>query len=114
MAEQTLLWNFKLFKKNRLTIDIRHVNSLGPSKFRSGAKNDKEQTCYFHYNKKDRAFNRFLGVRKQTLAGEIIVSIVILIGKSNKFEDSYYKIGDELREFDNNRVQCKHRIWETD
>ena len=55
-----------------------------------------------------------MGVRKQTLAGEIIVSIVILIDKSNKFEDSYYKIGDELREFDNDRVQCKHRIWEID
>ena len=39
-------------------------------------------------------------------------SIANLIEKSNKFEDSYYKIGDELREFDNDRVQFKHRIWE--
>ena len=53
-----------------------------------------------------------MAVRKQTSAGEIIFSIVNLIGKSNKFEDSYYKIGDELREFDNDRVQFKHRIRE--
>ena len=35
-------------KKQCLTIDMRHVNDLGPAKFRSGAKNDKEQVCYYH------------------------------------------------------------------
>ena len=29
---------------------------------------------------------------------------------SNKFEDSYYKVSDELREFQNDRVQFKHRF----
>ena len=53
-------------------------------------------------------------VRKQTSAGEIIFSIVNLISKSNKFEDSYYKTGNELREFDNDRIQFKHRIREFD
>ena len=43
-----------------------------------------------------KAFNRFLAVTKETSTGEIIFSIVSLIGKSNKFEDIYYKIGDEL------------------
>ena len=51
---------------------MRHVNNLGPSKFRTGAANDIEQICYFNYNKKDRTFNQFLDVRKQTSAGEII------------------------------------------
>ena len=45
-------------------IDIRDVNNLVPSKFRTGAENDKEQTCYFNYNKKDRDFNRLLFIRK--------------------------------------------------
>ena len=74
---------------------MRHVNNSGLSKFRTGAKNDKQKICYFSYNKKDRAFNRFLAVGKQTSTGEIIFSIVYLIDKSNKFEDSYYKIGDK-------------------
>ena len=93
---------------------MRHVNNLGPSKFRTGTENDKEHICYSNCNKKDRTFNRFLAVRKQTSAGEIIFSIVNLIDKSNKFEDSYYKIGNELREFNNDRVQFKHRIREFD
>ena len=33
---------------------------------------------------------------------------------SNKFEDSYYKVSDELREFQNDRVQFKHRFPEFD
>ena len=94
-------------EKKCLTIDIRHVNNLGPSKFRTGVKNDKEQTCYFNYNKKDRAFNRLLAVRKETSANEIVFSIVSLMDKSNRFEYIYYKLGDELREFDDDRVQPK-------
>ena len=99
-------------EKKCLTIGIRYVNNLGPSKFKTGAKNDEEQVCYFNYKKKDRAFNRFLAVRKETFADEIVFSIVSLIDKSNKFKDSYYKIGGKLREFDNNRIQPKQRIRE--
>ena len=57
-------------------------------------------------------FNRFLAIRKQIPTGEIIFSIVNLIDKSNKTKDIYYNIGDELSEFDNDRVQFKHRIRE--
>ena len=78
-------------EKKCLTIDIRHVNNLGPSKFRTGAKNNKDQICYFNYNTKYRVFNGYLAVRKQTCAGEIIFSIVNLIDKLNKFQHSYYK-----------------------
>ena len=61
---------------------------------------------------KDRAFNRFLAVRIETSANEIVLSIVSLIDKSNKFKNSYYKIGDELREFDDDRIQPKQRTRE--
>ena len=88
-------------KKKCLTINIKYINNVGTSKFRTGVKNDKEQVCYFNYNKKDRAFNRFLAIRKPTSTSEIIFFIVSLIGKSKKFEDNYYKISNELREFDN-------------
>ena len=78
---------------------MRHVNNLEPPKFRTG----KEQICYL-------IFNRFLTVGKQTCTGEIFFSVVNLIDKLNKFENSHYKLCDELRESDNDRVQSKHRI----
>ena len=79
-----------------MAIDIRDVNNLGPSKFRTRAKNDKEQTCYFNYNKKESVINRFLAIRKKHHDNEILLSIVNLINKSNKFKDIYYNISDEL------------------
>ena len=79
-----------------MTIDIRDVNNLGPSKFRTRAKNDKEQTCYFNYNKKESVINRFFAIRKKHHDNEILFSIVNLINKSNKFKDIYYNISDEL------------------
>ena len=57
--------------------------------------------------KKDKIFNRFLAVRKETSADEIIFSIVNLIGKSNNLQNVYYKIDDELKEFYNDRLQFK-------
>ena len=95
-----------------MTIHIRYVNNLGLSKFKTGAKDGKEQACYFNYNKKDRAFNKYLAVRKETSANEIIFSIFSLIDKSNRFEDNYHIISDGLREFDNDRIQLKPRIRE--
>ena len=41
---------------------------------------------------------------EKTSTGEIIFSFVNLIDKSNKTKDIYYNIGDELSEFDNDRV----------
>ena len=79
-----------------MAIDIRDVNNLGPSKSRTRAKNDKEQTCYCNYNKKESVINRFLAIRKKHHDNEILFSIVNLINKSNKFKDIYYNISDEL------------------
>ena len=110
MAEQALLWDTKFFWKKCLTIDIRQVNNLEPSKYRIGAENVNEQTCYFYYNKKDRAFNRFLVVRKETSANEIAFSILNLIDKSNRFKDINYKLRDQLREFDKGRFQPKSTV----
>ena len=97
-------------KKQCLTIDARDVNKLGPSKFRTGAENDKEQVCYFDYNKKDRVFNRFLAVRKRIPDREIAFSIVSLINRSDNSEDIYYKLGDELIEFKDRKLQPKQRV----
>ena len=65
-------------KKQCLAIYMRHVNDIGPAKFRTGAENDKEQICCYNYNKKDRTFNPFLVVGKQTSTDAIIFSIVNL------------------------------------
>ena len=65
-----------------------HVNDLEPARFRTGADNDNEQVCYYNRNKKDKAFNYFLALRKQTpTANKIIFCIVNLIDRSNKKED---------------------------
>ena len=114
MAKQSLLSDFKLFCKTCLTIDIRDVNKLGLSKFRTGAENDREQTCYFNHNKKDRVFNRFLAIRKKAPDSEIVLSIVNLTNKSNKSEDKYYNIGDKLEEFGNVRIQPEQIIRKHD
>ena len=89
---------------------MRHVNNLGPSKFRTGAENSKEEICYYNCNKTGGAFNSFLAVRNQTSTKEIISSIANLIDISNKFKNSYYKVDDVLTEFDNGRVQPEYRI----
>ena len=65
-----------------------------------------------NYNKKDRAFNRVLAVRKQTSTDAIIFTIVSLIDKSNKYKDIYFKIGGELREFNDVTIQPESRIRE--
>ena len=97
-------------EKQCLTIDTRDVNNLGPSKFRTGAENGHRKIHYFNHNKKDKIFNRFLAVRKETSADKIIFSIINLIDKSNNLENVYYKIDDELKEFNNDRLQFKQTI----
>ena len=111
------LWLYRLYfeisnssKKQCLTIYIGHVNDLGLAKFRTGAKNDKEQVCYHNYNKKYKDFNRFLAARKQASTDAIIFSIVNLIDKSKNHEDTYFKAGDELRESNNVSIHPEQRI----
>ena len=89
---------------------MRNENDLEPEKFRTEAEIDKEQVCYYNYNKKDRAFNRFLAVRKQTSTDAIMFSIVNVIVKSNNRKDNYFKVGDELRKCNNVSVQPDQRI----
>ena len=76
-----------------VTINIRQ---LWLPKFTTGAENDKEQTCYFNCTRKDKAFNRFSAVRIERFTNEIVFPIVSLKEKPNRFEDIYYKLGDEL------------------
>ena len=97
-------------EKKCLTIDTRDVNNLGLTKFRTGAENGKEQICYNNRSRKDKLFNRFLAVRKETSADEIIFSIVNSIDKTNELENVYYEIDNELKEFDNDRVQLNRTI----
>lgn len=96
-------------QKNCLTIDKWDVSYLGLSKFRTGA-NGKEQICYFNRNKKDKVYIKFLAVRKETFANEIIFSIEKLIDNLNNSENIYYEIEDELKEFDNDRNKLKWSV----
>ena len=111
------LWLNRLFfnifssnKKQCLTIDTRDVNDLGPARFRTQADNKNEQICYYNRNKKDKTFNCFLALRKQTLTTDkIIFSTKNPIDKSNK-KDIYFEINDELSEFNNDIFQFEPRI----
>ena len=68
-------------KKQCLTIDIRDVNDLGPARFRIQA----GKVCYYNQNKKDKTFNCFLDLIKQTsTADKIIFSITNLIDELKK------------------------------
>ena len=116
IPQRDLLFNKLYFnksssnKKQCLTIDTRNLNGLGPARFKTGADNNKEQACYYNRDKKDKTFNCFLALRKQTsTANKIIFSIVNLIDSSNKKEDIYFKINNELREFNNGIFQYEPR-----
>ena len=101
-------------KKQCLTIDARDVNSLGLGKFRTQADNNNEQICYYNRNKKDKSFNSFLALRKQTsTVDKIIFSIENLIDRSNKKNDIYFEINDELKDLNNDEVQFKTIIRQT-
>ena len=85
-----------------MTIDIRDVNDLRPSRFRTQANKNQGQSCYCNQNKKDITFNCFLALRKQTSATDkIIFYIENLIDKTNKKEDLYFEINHELSDFNN-------------
>ena len=84
--------------------------NLGLSKFRTGAENNHWQICYFNCHKKNKIFNRFLAARKEISSEKKIFSIVNLIDKSNNLQNVYYQIDDELKEFNNDRLQFKQTI----
>ena len=77
-------------KKQCLTIDTRGVNDLGPVRFRTQADSNNEQICYYNRNKKDKTFNCFLALRKQTSTTDKIIKN--LIDKSNKKKDIILKL----------------------
>ena len=97
--------------KQCLTIDTRDINDLGPAKVRTEADNNKEQICYYKRNKKDTSFNSFLALRKKTSSvGEIIFSIVNIIDKTNKNNNIYFEINDELSDFKNDGVRYNRKF----
>ena len=51
-----------------------------------------------------------MAVRKQTTTNKIIFSIVNLIDKTNRNNNIYFEINDELSDFNNDNVQYKRPI----
>ena len=95
-------------EKQCLTVDTRDVNDHGPVKFRTQADNGLRQICYYNRNKTDISFNSFLISREQTSQkGEIEFSIVKVIDNINKSNISYSELGDELNNFNNDKIQSK-------
>ena len=95
-------------EKQCLTVDTRDVNDHGPVKFRTQADHGLRQICYYNRNKTDISFNSFLISREQTSQkGEIEFSIVKVIDNINKSNISYSELGDELNNFNNDKIQSK-------
>ena len=89
-----------------MIIDTRDGNDLRPAKFRTQANNNREQICYYNQNKRDKSFNSFLPVTKQTSrTSEITFSIINLTDKTNRKNDIYFEINDELSDFSNDNIQ---------
>ena len=94
-----------------MTIDTRDVNDGGLAKFRTQADNSKEQICNYNWNKRDKSFNFFSAVRKQTSSTfEIIFSIATFFNETNKKVSIYVEIDNKLSGFNNNNVQYKREI----
>ena len=66
-------------KSNCLAIDCHNFNSIGSSKYRNSAESDKQLICYYNRNKKDKLFNKFLSVRKQSTVDRIIFEMENII-----------------------------------
>ena len=45
------------------TVDTRDINDLGPGKFRTSAKNNTEQACYFNRNSSDSRYKSYVAKR---------------------------------------------------
>ena len=89
-------------KKECLTIDCRSFNSIGPSKYRTSAESYIRQICYYNRSKKDKLFNRLLSVGKQHAGDKIIFEIENIIEKTSNGDINYYKVTNELNEFNKN------------
>ena len=105
----TLYFNVSNSKqKQRLTIDTREINDLGPGKFRTQADNGTRQICYYNRNKYDTSFVSFLATRKLTSQIDIIkFSIDKVTANINSSDVSYSVLGDELKNINNDNIQSK-------
>ena len=65
-----------------LTIDCRNFNFSGPSKYRTGGENAREQFCYFNQRKKDKFLNKFLTKRISPKNSDIVFQIASLVDPS--------------------------------
>ena len=94
-----------------LTIDCHSSNSLGPSKFRTSGESGMEQIYYYNRNRKDKSFNHFLALRKETADDSIIFEIAKLVEETKSGSFEYYEINSELEEFNDGRASDIRSIF---
>ena len=89
-----------------LAIDTRDIMTQDQENLEHRLTMILNKFCYYNRNKKDINFNSFLAVRQETsFLSEINFSIVQVIDNSNKDDNIYSKISDELSDFKNGNVQ---------
>ena len=89
-------------KKDCLTTDCCNFNSIGSSKYRTSAESDKPQICCYNQNKKDKLFNKFLLMRKQSAGDNFVFEIENIVEETNNVDILYYKVTNELIKFNKN------------
>ena len=95
-------------KKQCLPTDTRDINDLRPGKFRTQADNELRQICYYNSNKSDTSFDSFLATRQQTHQNNVRkFSIEKVIANLNNSNLSYFELGDELKNTNNDNFQSK-------
>ena len=93
-------------QKQCLKIGTRRVNHLEPAKLRVQADSGTEKICYYKRNEKDKSFNSFLVVRKETaFPSEIKFSIVKVTDNADRHDNIYSEISEKLFDFKNDDVQ---------
>ena len=86
-------------KKDCLTTDCCNFNSIGSLKDRTSAESDKPQICCYNQNKKDKLFNKFLLMRKQSAGDNFVFEIENIVEEANNVDILYYKVTNELIKF---------------
>ena len=73
------------------------MQKIRPAKYRTKAENNFKQFCYFHQNKKDRLFNKFLARRVEENTNSLVFKIDSVIHTTKNGESKIYTMNQELK-----------------
>ena len=81
-----------------MTIDCRNFNLSGPAEYRTNAKSEVKQFCYFNQKKKDKVYNKLLSKRIASDNSNVIFQIDSLVNTTKNGEIKLFKAVFELKD----------------